>query len=82
MVGKEMNPIKVLKCVMVGHTLNEPSIINFIDSGNYLKKCSCCGLYVAKDTFGLKVTLTEKEALKLKREFEEEFPYSKKVGAK
>lgn len=75
-----MNPIKFIKCLVVGHTLKEPSIINFIDSGNYLKKCSCCGLYIGRSTYGMKKLFTEKEALKLKREFEEKFPYSKEVG--
>lgn len=75
-----MNPIKFFKCVVVGHTLKEPSIVNFIDSGNYLKKCSCCGLYVAKSTYGQKALITEKQALKLKQEFEKKFPYSKVGG--
>ena len=76
-----MNLIKFLKCVIVGHKLEEPSIINFMCKGNYLKKCSCCGKYVAESyVSGTRVLMTEKQALKLKREFEEKFPYSKKVG--
>lgn len=74
-----MNPIKFLKCLLMGHTLDEPSIIKFKDSGNYLKKCSCCGLYEARSIFGTRVILTEKQALELKQEFEEEFPYAKEV---
>ena len=73
-----MKLINILKCKMRGHTLNESSIIDFGDKRNFLKKCSCCGLYVARDTFGLTVTLTEKEALELKRDFEEEVAYMKR----
>ena len=75
-----MNPIKFLKCLVVGHTLEERSIINFMDKGNWLKKCSCCGLYRAKSKYYTPITVTEKTALKMKKRFEEKFPYSKEVG--
>lgn len=75
-----MKILNFLKCAIRGHILDTPSIINFIDSGNFLKKCSCCGRYVVRSTDGLVVTMSEKEALEWKQEFEEEFPYSKLEG--
>jgi hypothetical protein len=75
-----MKILDFLKCAIRGHILDTPSIINFIDRGNFLKKCSCCGRYVAKETHGLTITLSEKEALEWKKEFEETFPYLKLEG--
>lgn len=74
-----MKLIKFIKCLMVGHKFEEPSIVNTICSDNWLKKCSRCGLYIMHGELS-SVPLTEKQAFKLKKEFEEEFPYAK-VGA-
>lgn len=69
--------VKIIKfpiCIIKGHVLDTPSIINFIDSGNYLKKCSRCGLYHARSSLSnWSITLREREAMKLKREFVQEF---------
>ena len=73
-----MNPVKFLKCVVVNHRLDTPSIVNTIDHNtNWLKKCSCCGMYVMNGDIG-HVLLTKKQAFKVKEEFEKEFPYSVK----
>ena len=65
--------VKIVKfpiCIIKGHVLDTPSIINFIDGGNHLKKCSRCGLYHARSSLsGLTSTLSEREAMKWKREF-------------
>lgn len=68
--------VKIIKfpiCIIKGHVLDTPSIINFIDSGNHLKKCSRCGLYHARSSLsGWPITLSEREAMKWKREFIQE----------
>ena len=57
-----------------GHVLDTPSIINFMDKRNYLKKCSRCGLYHAYSVLSMiSSTITERKAMKLKREFERKF---------
>ena len=71
-----MKLIKFLKCCVVGHKFDTPSIINTICSENWLKKCSCCGCYAIHGEIG-SVILTERQAFKVKKEFEEDFPYSK-----
>lgn len=68
------NILKFPLCMIKGHVLDTPSIINFMDKRNYLKKCSRCGLYHAYSDLGMiSVTITEREAMKLKSEFEREF---------
>lgn len=71
--------IKTIICAVVGHKLEEPSIVNTLCSNNWLKRCSRCGFYIMHGDIG-SVHLTERQAYKVKREFEEEFPYSVKVG--
>lgn len=71
---------KLPLCVLKGHKLTEHSIINFIDSSNWLKKCDRCGLYLAHSDRVGTLIVTEKKAHKLKQEFEDEFPYSIKKG--
>lgn len=70
--------MKFLKCIFKGHQL-EKSIVNTINSNNWLKRCSRCGLYLMHGDIG-KVILTKRQAMKIKKEFEKEFPYS--VGKK
>lgn len=74
-----MNIIKYPICVIMGHKLESPSIIEFIDKGNYLKKCSRCGLYKAASALDpcLTLTVSERTAKKMKDEFEECFQSSK-----
>ena len=67
---------KIAICAVKGHRLEEKSIVNTICRANWLKKCSRCGMYVMHGEVG-SVMLTEKAAMKVKKEFEEAFPYSK-----
>ena len=69
--------VKYPVCLLAGHILDTPSIIDFIDSGNHLKKCSRCGLYHARSTYGLHVTVSERVAMQWKREHDEEFGWLK-----
>ena len=66
--------IKKLKCIFVGHTL-EKSIVNTMCSNNWIKRCSRCGMYLMHGDIGT-IILTKQQALKLKAEFEEMFPYA------
>ena len=66
--------MKILKCLFKGHQL-EKSIVNTICRNNWLKRCSCCGFYLMHGESGT-VILTKRQAMKLKEEFEKEFPYS------
>lgn len=73
--------IKYPLCVFKGHMLDTPSIIDFIDSGNYLKRCSRCGLYHARSSLsGISITVSKRDAEKWKREFDEEFHVRVKDG--
>jgi hypothetical protein len=75
------NILKFPICMIKGHVLDTPSIINFTDKRNYLKKCSRCGLYHAyADMDMISMLMTERGAMKLKRETEKEFPYLKTDG--
>ena len=68
-----MNPFKYIKCLIVGHdVLKSKSICDTIDCNHWLKKCNCCGLYVMNGDVG-SITLSEKSALKIKREFDDIF---------
>lgn len=69
--------IKYPVCLLAGHILDTPSIIDFMDSGNYLKRCSRCGLYHARSTYGFQVTVSERVAMQWKREHDEEFGWLK-----
>lgn len=69
------NIIKYPICLLKGHLLDTPSIIRTLCSDNYLKKCSRCGLYVAHASSGLSVCMSERRAMKFKRDVEKEFPY-------
>lgn len=69
-----------LICIFKGHLLGN-SIVNTINTNNWLKRCSRCGLYVMHGGFhDNSILLTKRQALKVKREFEEHFPYTKKIG--
>lgn len=65
------NVLKFPICMIKGHVLDSPSIINFMHKRNYLKKCSRCGLYHAYSDSGmLSITMTKHGAMKMKRDFE------------
>lgn len=65
-----MNPFKYIKCLFVGrNVLKSKSICDTADCNNWLKKCNCCGLYVMHSKIG-SITLSEKSALKVKREID------------
>lgn len=66
---------KAVVCGMVGHKFETPSIVNTMCSNNWIKQCSRCGIYIMHGDIG-SVPLTKKQAFKIKREFEEAFPYS------
>lgn len=75
------NILKFPICMIKGHVLDTQSIINFTDNRNHLKKCSRCGLYHAySDMSMISMIMTERGAVKMKREFEEKFPYLKMDG--
>lgn len=76
-----MNLIKLLKCLIAGHKFETPSIVNTLNPDNWLRKCSCCGFYIMHGEIG-SVLLTEKQAFKVKNDFEERFPYSKDMRKK
>ena len=71
--------IKYPVCLFAGHILDTPSIIEFIDSGNYLKKCSRCGLYHARSTYGFAITISKRVAVRWKRAFDEEFGWLRQL---
>lgn len=72
--------MRILKCLFTGHKL-EKSIVNTINTNNWLKRCSTCGLYVMHGGFtDDSILLTKRQAMKVKREFEEAFPYAKQEG--
>ena len=66
--------MKNLKCLFIGHKL-EKSIVNTMNSNNWLKRCSRCGLYLMHGDIGT-VILTKSQAMKVKEDFENQFPYS------
>ena len=64
--------IKYPVCLIKGHKLDTASIIDFIDRGNHLIKCSRCGLYHAQSSLsGIGMTVSERCAMKWKREHDE-----------
>lgn len=75
------NLFKCPVCFFMGHRLDTPSIIDFMDKKNHLTRCSRCGLYHAySDLSGTALTVTRRTALKFKREFDEEFRKLKMDG--
>lgn len=66
--------MKLLICIFKKHKL-EPSIVNTICKNNWLKRCSRCGLYLMHGDIGTAI-LTKRQAMKIKAEFEKEFPYA------
>lgn len=72
--------MKRIICMILGHPLERESIVNTICSNNWLRKCKRCGRYIMHGDVG-SVCISEKEAMRVKSEFEKKFPYSvKKEG--
>ena len=68
-----MKIFKYIKCLLVGHDISESkSIVKTICSDNWLKKCNCCGRYIMHGEIG-SICISEKQALKVKKEFDELF---------
>lgn len=59
--------------------MEEKSIIPFICSDNWLKRCKVCGMYVAHGEVG-SVLVSAKTAKKWKAEAFEKFPYMREVN--
>lgn len=72
-----MNLFKYIKCLLFKHDISDSkSIVETICSDNWLKKCNCCGRYIMHGEVG-SICISERRALKIKREFEKLFiaPY-------
>lgn len=68
--------LKYIVCMFKGHDIDvNESIVShvMVDKRNYLCKCHRCGLYEMYDgaMSHIRITLTEKSANEIKREFEE-----------
>ena len=65
-----MKVLKHIKCMLYGHDISgSKSIVETINSHNWIKKCNCCGMYIMHGDLG-SICISEKEALKLKSEFD------------
>lgn len=74
-----MNAFKYIKCLLFGHDISgSKSIVETFCSNNWLKKCNCCGRYLMHGDIG-SICISEKEALKIKNEFDGIFNYYKTV---
>ena len=70
-----MNPFGMIKCVLFKHDVSgSKSIVTTLDSNNWIKRCNCCGRYVMDGHLG-SISISEKEAFRIKSEFEEIFGY-------
>ena len=68
-----MNLLKAIICHFKGHNIDpDESIIVMKDKRNWLCQCHRCGLYEMHDgaISGMSVTLTKKEAYKIKKDLE------------
>lgn len=68
--------MRIFECTFKGHKIKE-NMINPIYSVYRLGRCNRCGFYVMQGEIG-SVIVTKRNALKIKRDFEEKFPYSVK----
>ena len=65
-----MAVFKYIKCLIFGHDISgSKSIVETFCSNNWLKKCNRCGRYIMHGNIG-SVCISEKEAQKIKMEFE------------
>lgn len=77
-----MNLLKAIICQFKGHDINpDESIIDMRDKRNWLCQCHRCGLYEMHDGAinDISVTLTEKDAYKVKKDFEHQIAEIKKI---
>ena len=66
-----MNVFKYIKCLLIGHDIsNSISIVETFSPINWIKKCNCCGRYIMYGDLG-SICISEKEALKFKKEIDE-----------
>lgn len=77
--------LKAVVCTFKGHDINPSESIvgdTMIDKRNWLCKCHRCGLYEMHDgaISNLSITLTKREALQVKMEFEREFAKVKAIA--
>ena len=74
-----MNVFKSIKCLLVGHDISgNKSIIETFCSNHWIKKCNCCGKYLMHGDIG-SICISEKEALKIKNEYDEVFDLYKTI---
>lgn len=66
--------MKRIICKFKGHVLEAESITKQIGGKCWCKRCTRCGRYVLHGEIGA-VTITEKEALEFKKEFEDELAF-------
>lgn len=71
------NMINRIICKIKGHVLETESITKTIQPNNWCKRCSRCGRYVLHCDIA-SVTISEKEALEFKEEFEKEMEFIEK----
>lgn len=68
-----MNVFKYIKCFFFGHDISDSeSIVETINSNNWIKQCNCCGRYIMHGDLG-SICISKKEALKLKDKFDKTF---------
>lgn len=71
------NPIKFIGCLVKGHEINPKESIMLdvmINPYNLLCPCHRCGFYMMYDSMsGMGVTITKKQAFKIKQEFIDEY---------
>jgi hypothetical protein len=66
-----MNVFKYIKCLLFKHdTSGNEFVVKTFNSNNWIKRCNCCGAYIMHGDLG-NICLSEKEALKIKKEFDE-----------
>ena len=66
-----MNVFKYIKCLLFKHDISgSESIVETFCSNNWLKRCNCCGRYIMHGDLG-DICISEKEALRIKKEFDE-----------
>ena len=66
-----MRIFNIIRCFVNGHDVStSKSIIETINSNNWIKQCNRCGRYIMHSDIG-GVCISEKEAMKFKREYEQ-----------
>lgn len=76
--------LKSVICLFKGHDINpEESIVEMADKRNWLCKCHRCGLYEMREgaISNSSITVREKTAMEIKRDFEEKIAIIDKMIA-